>query len=88
MTTREQVFANQNTLGADEALHLAHEAAKVIVAKGRKVVTFDMKKSPPDDRTLLEHLLGPTGNLRAPTVRKGTTLLVGFPEEEYRKLFG
>ena len=31
---------------------------------------------------------GPTGNLRAPTLRKGTTLLVGFNEETYQEHFG
>ena len=36
---------------------------------------------------LLKAMLGPTGNLRAPTVRKGTTLLVGFNEETYRDAF-
>ena len=31
-------------------------------------------------------LLGPTGNLRAPTLRKGRTLIVGFDEATYAKL--
>ena len=35
---------------------------------------------------LLGLLLGPTGNLRAPTLRKGRTLIVGFEEETYEKL--
>ena len=56
----------------------------MIVSRGKKVVTFDMKKSPPDDATLLAHLLGPTGNLRAPTMRVGTTVLVGFDEATFR----
>ena len=30
-------------------------------------------------------LLGPTGNLRAPALRVGKTLLVGFSEEVYRE---
>jgi hypothetical protein len=47
-----------------------------------------MKKAPPDDETLLAHVLGPTGNLKAPTLRLGTTLLVGFSEEAYRQVFG
>ena len=34
---------------------------------------------------LLALLLGPTGNLRAPTLRKGRTLLVGFDEASYAK---
>jgi arsenate reductase-like glutaredoxin family protein len=54
------------------------------VAKGKNVVTFDMKKDPPDDDVLAAHLLGPTGNLRAPTLRKGKTLLVGFNVEAYK----
>lgn len=44
-----------------------------------------MKHTPPDDDTLAAHLLGPTGNLRAPTLRKGNTLLVGFNEDAYEE---
>jgi arsenate reductase-like glutaredoxin family protein len=64
---------------------LAKTADKIIVAKGKNVVTFDMKKDRPDDETLAAHLLGPTGNLRAPTIRRGKTLLVGFNEEAYEQ---
>lgn len=76
--------ATKQRKGPDEALALARTAEKVIVARGKKVVAFDMKKDRPDDDTLLAHLLGPSGNLRAPTVRKGKTLLVGFSEEAYQ----
>jgi len=60
----------------------------VLVAKGKKIVSFDMKEDPPDRETLLAHLLGPTGNLRAPTLRRGKTLLVGFNDELYRQVLG
>jgi arsenate reductase-like glutaredoxin family protein len=76
--------AGKDRRGREEALALARQADKVVVAKGKKVVSFDMKKDAPDDEALLAHLLGPTGNLRAPTLRKGKTLLVGFSEEAYR----
>jgi hypothetical protein len=33
-------------------------------------------------------VLGPTGNLRAPALRTGKTLLVGFNEEAYRQILG
>ena len=56
--------------------------------RGKNVVDFDLAKERPDDETLLKHLIGPTGNLRAPTVRVGDTLAVGFNEEAYRKLLG
>ncbi len=75
--------AGKSKLGAKEALAIARSASRIVVAKGKKVVTFDMKKSPPDDETLRAHILGPTGNLRAPTLRKGTVLLVGFEEGAY-----
>lgn len=59
----------------------------MIVAKGKKVVTFDMIKARPSDSELLEAVLGPTGNLRAPAIRRGKTLLIGFNEETYRDVF-
>jgi arsenate reductase-like glutaredoxin family protein len=70
-------------LGRDDALELVAAASKLVVSKGRKVVTFDLKKDRPDDDTLLAQMLGPTGKLRAPTIRKGGTLLVGFSEDTY-----
>ena len=75
-------------VGRDQALKLAKAYDKVVAGRGKKAVTFDMKKNPPDDATLAAHVLGPTGNLRAPTIRKGTTLLVGFSEEAYRQVLG
>jgi hypothetical protein len=84
----EVVDAGKERRGRAAALALARSADKVVAAKGKKVVTFDMKKDPPDDDTLVAHLLGPTGNLRAPTVRRGKTLLVGFSEEAYKDVLG
>jgi hypothetical protein len=72
--------------GREEALALARAADTVVVAKGKKVLTFDMKGAPPDDNTLAAALLGPTGNLKAPTLRVGDTLLVGFGEAAYRQV--
>jgi hypothetical protein len=78
------VDASKVRKGRDEALRLARSVERVVTARGKKVVTFDIKGSPPDDDTLASHLLGPTGNLKAPTLRLGQTLLVGFSEDAYR----
>jgi hypothetical protein len=51
-------------------------------------VHINLKREKPDPATLAGLLLGPTGNLRAPTLRKGRTLVVGFDEATYRKVFG
>ena len=84
----ERASASKERRGRDEALALARAADKIVIGKGKKVTTFDMKKNPPDEETLLSHLLGPTGNLRAPTIRKGKVLVVGFSEEAYQSLLG
>lgn len=86
MQVKTLADASKEKRGRAQALALAREAAKVVVAKGKKIVTFDMKKDPPDDETLSAHLLGPSGNLRAPTVRQRETLFVGFSDEAYREL--
>jgi arsenate reductase-like glutaredoxin family protein len=52
------------------------------------VTHVDLKNDRPDRATLLALLLGPSGNLRAPTIRAGRTLLVGFEPETYGKVFG
>jgi arsenate reductase-like glutaredoxin family protein len=83
----DQADAKKAQRGRADALRLAKAADKVVVSKGKKIVTFDMQADPPDDETLLSHLLGPTGNLRAPTLRTGKTLLVGFNAEAYKQLF-
>ena len=75
-------------LGPEAALKMAAEASKVVVVRGKRAVVFSMTSDPPDRKTLLSHLLGRTGNLRAPALRVGGTLLVGFHEEAYREVFG
>jgi hypothetical protein len=82
------VDATKERRGRDEALKLSKSAGRVVAAKGKKIVVFDMKKTPPDDDTLAAHILGPTGNLKAPTLRIGETLLVGFGEEAYQQVLG
>ena len=47
---------------------------------------IDLKKDRPDEEALAKVLLGPTGNLRAPTLRVGKKLIVGFEPEMYRRL--
>ena len=84
----EVVDATKQRFGRAEALKLAKTADTVVAGKGKKVVVFDMKTAPPDDDALAAHLLGPSGNLKAPTLRVGGTLLVGFSEAAYQQVFG
>jgi arsenate reductase-like glutaredoxin family protein len=82
----ETVPAKKTRIGPAEALKLLTGIDRLIAARGQKIVEFELKEDRPDDATLLAHLLGPTGNLRAPTARVGRTLLVGFNPDVYRRL--
>ena len=55
----------------------------LLVAKGKKVTRVDVASDRPDDDALAGLLLGPTGNLRAPTMKRGRAMLVGFNAEMY-----
>lgn len=87
MTVREEVDAGKVRLGRKEALALARGVDRVVASRGAKVVAFDLRTDPPSDAELLAVLLGPTGNLRAPALRVGRTLVVGFGESVYAALF-
>lgn len=74
-------------LQAEDALELLKDVRHLYVSKGKKVTYFDVREHEKDLDNLVPHLLGPTGNLRAPTVKTGRTLLVGFHPEPYGSVF-
>ena len=55
---------------------------EVVVARGKKAVTSAAKDVSPDD------LKGPKGTYRAPMLRVGRKLLVGFHPETLESLLG
>ena len=65
---------------------LLKAATKLHVAKGKKVSEFDVSKSVSKDAVAA--MLGPTGNLRAPTLRIGKKIIVGFNDELFETLLG
>jgi len=77
-----EVVSASKKLGRAEAAELAKQAAKVIVAKGKSVQQLGGGKAGSE---VVDAMLGPTGNLRAPALRVGKTLLVGFDEDAYRE---
>jgi arsenate reductase-like glutaredoxin family protein len=87
-TVRETVNASKERYGRADLSKLFADASKVVVAKGKKVHTFDMKKDAPSAADLAAVVLGPTGNLRAPSAKTGKTWVIGFNEEAYGQRFG
>ena len=61
---------------------MARMASDVWAAMGKKIVHFNLKKDDPTDEDLVKIMIGPSGNLRAPTLRRGKKIFVGFHDEE------
>ena len=83
MRTREVLDRNKAVVAAErsarkepfsdkEVRELLKQVNTVVIAKGKKSNRFEASKVKPAD------LKGPTGNYRAPIVRRGKTLVVGF----------
>lgn len=82
---KEEIPASRK-LGAGDAKEIAKGSSRVYVAKGKKLDLFDVKSASLDE--VVEKMLGPTGNLRAPTLRVGKTTIVGFNEETFESVLG
>ena len=77
--------ATKERIGPDQLGDLFLGAKTVVAAKGKKVVVIDMTQDEDAMELLEANVIGPSGNLRAPTLRVGKHWLVGFNEEEYGK---
>jgi arsenate reductase-like glutaredoxin family protein len=67
---------------------MARAAHRLIAAKGKKVTTLDLQSAPPADDILARLMLGPTGNLRAPMLLVGQTILIGYNDQAFTDIFG
>jgi arsenate reductase-like glutaredoxin family protein len=78
--------AKKERFDREASLTLARQASELYVAKGKNVVHLDMRASPPSDDELAQLLLGPSGTLRAPALRVGEALLIGFEPGAYERV--
>jgi arsenate reductase-like glutaredoxin family protein len=83
---RDEVNAKKAPIRGEKALDVLEGVSHVYASKGKRVIHFDLTRERAPRDELLAALLGPSGNLRAPTLRVGKTLLVGFDEETYRSV--
>ena len=81
-----EIVPASRKLGKKDAAALAKAASKLYVAKGKKVEEW--KPAGKADAAAVAAMLGPTGNLRAPCLRVGKTVIVGFNEDLYEAIFG
>lgn len=86
MEVKEQVNARKVALPESEVLDLTRQVDKIYATIGKKVVFYDLRKEPPSREALVKALC-PNGKLRAPALRSGKTLIVGFDQDTYAQLF-
>lgn len=60
------------------------DAKKVVVTSGKKILEYDPATA--DKEELLKKVTGRTGNLRAPALKRGDTLYVGYNVELYEQI--
>ncbi|WP_157605878.1 ArsC family (seleno)protein [Schlesneria paludicola] len=78
------VDARTVPLVESDAQALIDAANEIYVTRGTKVLHFDLKHERPAE--LLELIMGRSGKLRAPTLKVGKTLIVGFDQSTYERV--
>lgn len=78
---REEVDARKLSLQGEEAWNLMAKAEKIVIAGGRNVEEIVPNAKTKEE--VLSKIVGRTGNLRAPSVRKGDVFYVGYNDELY-----
>jgi len=79
------VDARKTRFGASDLPALFAAARRIAVAKGKAPLDVALCGSVPPE--VLAAALGPSGNLRAPSVRLGATFVVGFDEALWSRIF-
>jgi hypothetical protein len=81
------VDAKKTRYGAEDWAALFGVAGEARVAKGKRVEAWRWSAGavPPE---LVAAALGPSGNLRAPTARAGSSWCIGFAPEGWDEAFG
>ena len=82
----DTVDARKVKIDEKQAWELVKGAESITVAKGKKVVRFD--RIAEQQETVLKQIMGPSGNLRAPTYRVGLDFIVGFNPDLYQEWVG
>ena len=74
-------ITTKDPLIGEAALSILEGVSEIFVAKGKKILHFDLEENALTESELLILLLGRSGNLRAPTIKTGGQLLVGYNQE-------
>lgn len=79
-TVREERQSRKAPMSEAEARKLLDSVSEIVISRGKASRRLTRKEATLDD------LRGNAGAFRAPMVKRGKTLLVGFNQEELEKL--
>ena len=82
----EAVEARKQKIEGDDAWAILGSAKELVVGRGKKFQVIDPKKD--EIEAVLKVCLGRTGNLRAPTLKMGDRVVVGFNDDMYEQFVG
>ncbi|MBT3178686.1 MAG: hypothetical protein HOG03_22080 [Desulfobacula sp.] len=79
----KRINAGKDKIGTDEAWELIKTYKTVVIGKGKKFHVF--KPVEENREQILKEAIGRSGILRAPSIKVGEKLIVGFNDEMFEK---
>ena len=76
LQTENRTDARKERMEAEAVWELMGSAARIVVAKGRRVETFVPTEE--TQESILKAVMGRSGSLRSPTVQSGDVFFVGY----------
>lgn len=85
LSVKEVVSANKTAIVPEEAMKILRAAEELHVTKGTRVLDIKLTEQPLSEAELQALIIGPSGKLRAPAIKSGKKLIVGFDEQMYSR---
>ncbi|PLX47933.1 MAG: hypothetical protein C0613_12300 [Desulfobulbaceae bacterium] len=73
-------------MAGEAAWQLVRQADQLFIADGKKIRI--LRPTSDNKEEIMQKMLGRTGNLRAPTLRRGNTFYIGYNDELYQEVTG
>ncbi|MCX7418602.1 MAG: ArsC family (seleno)protein [Planctomycetia bacterium] len=84
----ETIDARKIRFEPKEAVAFVRQADEAWIARGKTVHKIAFKKEGMADADLLKLIIGPSGFLRAPIIRRGKKIFIGFEPEQFAAFLG
>ena len=83
----ETVLSSKQKIQWESAEEILKEIKQIYSARGKKVSHLKIDAIKKQKTEIEKLILGPKGNIRAPSIIRGETLVVGFHEDTYNLIF-